>query len=310
MTSDPDRVRAFLKGALGDPGAGWSLGTFGAIAEFMRDPDEACTRSDIGLGVSTARGAIRFDPAPGLVPVAYETALGGGWNHAVALCLPEPACAMSGRRVVTELGPDAAALRAQDRDGILFDLGLGLLQVDVCLRARDPETIAWLRSGVGLAPFDPANPIGPRLSAMSPHRVFVARCGRIEVFQPIPPPDGTSPEGPHTHVVPRLLRAGRTHAATAPIPKGLVPCAHLHPPHPCKDMTGARIPFDRARHDAFQDLYAAWGDPRHVALKARLLTGGEAPPGRLDRHARMVAKVAAAQTARLSDSFGAPRATG
>ena len=39
--------------------------------------------------------------------------------------------------------------------------------------------------------------------AASPHRVFVSRVGRIEVFQAIPSANGKSPEGPHTHVLPK-----------------------------------------------------------------------------------------------------------
>ncbi len=40
--------------------------------------------------------------------------------------------------------------------------------------------------------------------AANPHRVFLSRLGRIEVYQPIPPPSGKSPQGPHTHVLPQL----------------------------------------------------------------------------------------------------------
>ena len=106
--------------------------------------------------------------------------------------------------------------------------------------------------------------------AANPHRVFLSRLGRVEVFQPIPPPDGKSPEGPHTHVLPGLLRHRRTHAATEPIPDGLVPCAHVYPPHPAKDGMGHAPPFDRARHDAFQSILRSYGDPAFVALKQQV----------------------------------------
>jgi len=36
-------------------------------------------------------------------------------------------------------------------------------------------------------------------------------------------------EGPHTHFLPKLLKAKRTHALTTPIPSGLVPCLMLYP---------------------------------------------------------------------------------
>jgi hypothetical protein len=48
------------------------------------------------------------------------------------------------------------------------------------------------------------------------HRVFLSRVGRAEVYQAIPLPDAKRPDGPHTHVLPKLLRAGRTHSANDP----------------------------------------------------------------------------------------------
>jgi hypothetical protein len=104
--------------------------------------------------------------------------------------------------------------------------------------------------------------------------------GRIEVFQPIPPSNGKSPEGPHTHVLPNLLQHGRTHAATEPIPDGWIPCAHLYPPHPARDGLGNTRPFDSARHDAFQAMLHMFGDPCFVSLKRRVVAAviaGEDP---------------------------------
>jgi len=106
--------------------------------------------------------------------------------------------------------------------------------------------------------------------AASPHRVFLSRVGRIEVYQPIPDPHGKSPVGPHTHVLPDLLHHRRTHAATEQIPDGWVPCAHLYPAHPAKDSLGQTREFDRARHDAFQHLLHMFGDPKFVLLKQRV----------------------------------------
>jgi hypothetical protein len=292
--SQADAVTTLLRKALADPGTAWSLGSFGAIAEFMRDPDEAVSSLPDGrIGLSTERGAIALMPCPDLRPVAYETAVTSGWNHAVALCLPEASCAMNRRDVVMELGPDQDAARERDRDAILFDLGLGLLAVDACVRTSDPEAIACLRSGAGLPLFDPASPIGRQLVALSPYRVFLARIGRIEVYAPIPGPGGTSPEGPHTHVLPKLLRSGRTHAATTPIPTGWVPCAGLHPAHPYKDMMGQRIAFDASRHDAFQVLLDRWGDPDLLTAKR----GGDLGSDSLvsNRHAQAARRVAEVQ---------------
>lgn len=60
---------------LADPEAQWSLGTFGAIAEFMRDADEAAevVRDGRSVTVVTPRGAIRLEVIDGLRPIAFET---------------------------------------------------------------------------------------------------------------------------------------------------------------------------------------------------------------------------------------------
>ncbi|KAA0682049.1 DUF6925 family protein [Azospirillum brasilense] len=222
-------LSSLLRDALNDPATGWSLGAFGAIAEFIRDPDEPVVLRGDGpeLEARTARGGLRLRPVPAIRPVPYRTRNGG---LAVALCLPRHVGAMNRRGVVTELGPDREAIAEADRGTLLFDLGLEVFQTDVCVRSADPATIARLRAVVGTELLAPGNPLPPDLPALSPDRVFIGPFGRIEVSQPIPPPNGRSPEGPHTHVLPKLLAHGRTHAATVPIPDGWVPSLYLSPP--------------------------------------------------------------------------------
>lgn len=277
-----DTVRSLLRDHLLDTGSQWNLGTFGAIAEFMRDPGEPFEIVDEPdrLAVTTARGGIGFGVLDGIRLHASESAVGSGWNHRVALCLPEGACAMSRRTVLTELGPDAGALRPQDAAGILFDMGLGTLQADICIRTADPVLIAALRTQAGRSLFEPGNRAMGAIVAAGPHRVFIARFGRCEVYQPIPPADGRSPEGPHTHVLPQLLRSGRTHAATEPVPEGFVPCAHLVPAHPLKDGLGRPHAFDREAFHAFEALVGRFGDPALIALKrsaGEAIAAGRAP---------------------------------
>jgi hypothetical protein len=299
----PQAVFDLLADQLADPDTCWSLGTFGAIAEFMREADEPTRllRDDPSLAAITERGGIRLLRAAAPQPVASETTVGEGWNQRVALCLPSDLCAMSRRAALTELGPDSAALRPADRLGILFDLGLGCLQVDVCIRTADPALIHQLRSRCGRSVFEPGHGAMGLIMAASPHRVFIGRLGRLEVFQPIPAPDGRSPAGPHTHVLPKLLNRRRTHAAAEPIPTGLVPCAHFYPPHATKDAMGKPRSLDRDRHVAFQRMLERFGDPRLVALKQKIteavLTGLEPSVVSVptDRHARASVRVALRQ---------------
>ena len=220
-----DTVDRLVEEYLDDPEAGWSMGTRGAIAEFVRDPGEPVTRA--AGSVVTDRGGIRLIPPAGVQPVAYETPAGprDDWNHAVALCLPAGAARCAARTEVTELGPDRSALRAGDRSAVLFDLGLGTPTVDVCVRTADPALLELLRAAAGSALFADGGRLAGRVAAASPHRVFATACGRVEVYAAIPPADGRSPDAPHTHLLPRLLRAapGRpAHPPTVPIQAGLV----------------------------------------------------------------------------------------
>ena len=288
---------------LADPEAQWSLGTFGAIAEFMRDADEPAevVREEPVAAVVTPRGGIRLEVRLGLRPIAFETITTQSWSQRVAFCLPERESTTSRRTVLTELGPDAQALRAQDRGGVLFDLGLGVLQVDCCIRTSDAALTDGLRAHAGRSLFEHGNLAMGLILRHSPHRVFMTRAGRAEVYQAIPVPGGTAPEGPHTHVLPKLLAHGRTHAATEPIPKGWVSCAHLYPAHPLRDGYGRARPFDGGRYAAFQRLLSRHGDAEHLQLKRNVIkalnagAGPEAIAMPSDRFAQASIRVALRQ---------------
>ena len=292
-----------IAGQVADVETAWSIGTFGAIAEFTRDAEEtaAFDRGTGAISVVTARGAMRIDAHDALRPIASESLTEQSWNQRVALCLPEGACAMNRRAVLTEIGADHGALRAEDRTAALFDLGLGTLQLDACVRSGDAATVTALRNWVGQSLFAHGNGAMAVILAASPHRVFVSRVGRIEVFQSIPPANGKSPEGPHTHVLPKLLRHKRTHAATEAVPAGWVPCAHFYPPHPMRDAFGHRLSFQSERHAAFQALLARYGDPELTDIKRRVVesvvAGRMPPPGGMaaDRFAHAAVRVALRQ---------------
>jgi len=259
----------FLTAQVADPGTSWSIGTFGAIAEFVRNADEPVETftSHTSASVVTPRGGIRVDANADAMLWASESQARKNWDHRVALCLRKDQCSMNRRAVLTELGRDTKALRKEDQESILFDLGLDCLQVDLCIRVADPVVVAKLRTCAGRSLLEPGNPAMGLIVSEGPHRVFKSRIGRVEVYQPIPPAHGKSPDGPHTHVLPKLLMHKRTHPATELIPKGWIPCAHLYPAHPKKDALGHSQNFDRARHDAFQTILERFGDPILFALK-------------------------------------------
>ena len=192
---------------LADPANSWSIGASGVLAEFARDPGEACQFD--GRCVVTGRGAIRVEPRAGLEALAYEvlSAQPGPWHHGVLFTLPARDAALQARSVVTEVRPDREAIRAEDRAALLFDLGLGSDCFTFCVRTAEPALIATLRRAVGSGLTAAGHALASALVVASPHRIAISRVARIEVYQPIAPEGAATPSGPHTHLIPRLLRA-------------------------------------------------------------------------------------------------------
>lgn len=200
-----------VRNHLADAGAGWAIGGLGAVAEFLRDPEEMAeiALSDRGGLVTTARGAIRIGLPDGAVARAYETSgEHGAPLAAIAITLPEMRAL--GVNAVTELGPDGEAIRAADRDALLFDLGVGVPHISFCVRTGDAALIAALRGQAGGLMW----PALGAIVASQPHRICRSDAGRIEVYQPIPiGRDAATPYGPHTHLLPDLLgKPGPSHA--------------------------------------------------------------------------------------------------
>jgi hypothetical protein len=214
------------------------MGSYGAVAEFFQDAGEVIDADGSNdLIHFTPRGGIRIELREDIEICAYENSSGhGDARQHIAMCLPAGASRMSGADVLAELGPDTAALREEDRDAMLFDLGVsslgsGCFQLDFCIRTGDPVLVDFLRIHCGSSIFDHESPVFGRLLEAQPHRVVLTRLGRIEVYQAIggEHTDDKTPEGPHTHLLPELLSLNLTHSADVPIKQGWVPCAFLYP---------------------------------------------------------------------------------
>ncbi|MBL8382176.1 MAG: hypothetical protein JNM90_03810 [Burkholderiales bacterium] len=218
--------------------------------------------------VVTQGGAMRVASDVDPLPLAYETPSANPrlWNHGVVFCLPEAGARRAARRRVTALGPDRDAIDASERDAELFDLGLGLATTDFLVRTRDPGLTARLRAAEG-ATWDGDHALQAAIVRASPTRVLVSRLARIEVRNPIPAADGVSPEGPHTHLLPAVMRRGRVHDANIPVPAGFLPCLTLYPPHPARDAEGRERAFDADAHRCYQALLERFGDPVYTAAK-------------------------------------------
>ena len=251
---------------LADPTSSWSVGELGVLAEFHHhgpslQPD--------AYTVVTGGGAIRVCQSGEVVPLAYETPSANPrlWNHGVVFCLPAETAGMARRACVTELGPDDDSILQSARGEVLFDLGLGLHTADFMVRTGDCALLAVLRAACGRRWIDD-HALNAAIVTASPARVIVSRLARVEITNPIPRPGGVSPDGPHTHLLPAIMRRGRVHDANIPVPPGMFPCLTLYPAHPARDAEGRERAFDTAMHLAYQDLLQGFGHPDYLAAKA------------------------------------------
>lgn len=292
---------AWLAAQANDPGVSWSVGTFGALAEFMRDADEPASVdiSNRTATVVTARGAMRFGLPENARLFAYEgvSKLPAYWSHGVSLCMPVDDAALGGHTVLTTHGRDSDAIRDEDRNATLIDLGVGGTHIAVGVRTGDASLIENIQPYIGTPLFDAASGAPCILQAASPHRVFRSAAARIEVYGPIPDASEATENGPHTHLLPDLLAHDRPFAANLPIPDGWLPVLNLYPPNPARDGLGEPRPFDNSAHEAFQRTLSAFGVPALVEMKRQVMDAirnGRPPDdialvGRTERTAARVA---------------------
>jgi hypothetical protein len=151
-----------------------------------------------------------------------------------------------------------------DREACLFDLGVGGPNIRVAVRTGDSAQVGRLRAGVGRGLFENDDLIHA-LVRESPHRVFLSKLGRLEVYQSIAPEGGTAPEGPHTHLLPALL--AEPDRPPEGMLQGWVACVVGYPANPLRDAKGRKQVFDAVAHERFQKMLADFGDPTYRATK-------------------------------------------
>jgi hypothetical protein len=225
LALDPDEIAELVHGVLTQAAGGWSMGVQGALAEFaVIDADSAAIAmqgSGRTVEALTATGALRLTVTDDTQAFSHD----GTVYLAVSLrTLPPPPAG------VTIAEADPGALRAEDRHDLLADLAVGHSAAAFCVRTGDADLGKQLRSIEGATWQDALSAIGPALVSASPHRIITTPLGRIEVYAPIPTAEAVSPEGPHTHLLPTLLRTGRELPPRVALPSDLAPAAAFHPP--------------------------------------------------------------------------------
>jgi predicted Fe-S protein YdhL (DUF1289 family) len=220
-------IRSFVSETL-RPGGTWITGVLGAVAEFCLGEDEACDieiEANLVRAVSP-RGAISFELGENLRALSFGSQAG---QEIIVLALPRREAKVFPGQGLICLGPDRDAIRDRDQHEILYDFGLGRRAIGFGIRTACTDLMALLDHSKGLdwRQFLPS--IGADIQNASPTRVVRNAVGRIEVFTAIPPPDGKSPEGPHTHFLPAYLIEGGDLPSKVDMPKGYVACATYYP---------------------------------------------------------------------------------
>jgi hypothetical protein len=212
LAEDP---HAIVRRHLADPASRWSVGTYGAIGEFEYALGETGLTLDLErLSVSTPRGSLAIRDLAGVQ--AFALIDEDGRLREVAFCTKRQ-------------GARRATVTAVDR--LTYDLGIAAPHVDLLVRVKegDATTAAAMGAAEGTSLFAPDNGAGAAIARASPTRILVSAVARLEVHQPIPPPGGRSPDGPHTHLLPHLLAEGRAHRPNSPLPEGLYCGLSLYP---------------------------------------------------------------------------------
>lgn len=246
----------------------WSVGCFGAIAEFHREGGEEFARP-ARLERATARGSVRIDPqaaAEQLAGLAWESPGGHGrsWTQGFVAHLPDEQARMSVRTALTRLDDEAG--------GALFDIGIGAPNIDACVLVDDAELKRQLDAKLGRSIWEPGNHALEAIKEASPTRSFRSTVAEVRVHQHIGRHRGRpTPTGPHTHVIPGLLQNMRAQDATIPLPPGRSAVLGMYPPHALRDELGRARAFARDEWDDFQVLLEDFGPPEHASRKRELL---------------------------------------
>jgi len=220
-----DRVEHILREGAG----GWTLGVEGAAAEFAAPAGrpEVHRRGSV-IEAVTGGGALRLNIEP---PVTAFSITAPATGDLIALFLAVPRALLTAPATgLVDRGPDRQAIVASDREARLFDLAIGQATATFGVRTADPELQAALARWVTAPWYEVVGAIGPLLVTRSPHRVIETAAGRAEVYSAIPPPDGQSPVGAHTHLSPEHLEVGNELPTLFALPGGWAPAAMFHPP--------------------------------------------------------------------------------
>ena len=209
----------------------WVLGVVGAVGEVpcRSGAPARITRRDKAIEAVFDSAALRLQTDAGIRALSIRRPAIADAPDLIVLARHRSTLRLPVAETVQDLGADDRAIDPSDRHDRLFDLGLGRPAARFCVRTGQPHLIDLLRGQVGRRWQAALSAIGPTLIAESPVRVIGTGLGKAEIRGRIPPADGISPDGPHTHLLPDHLAAERDMPIGLDLPGAYAPGAVFYP---------------------------------------------------------------------------------
>lgn len=205
----------------------WVTGAPGAVAEFPCTSGREVAVERVGEAIiaKASDAMFRLRISEKLRAFAFDD------EGPIVFGLPSARAAMTTSSTIQDLGDDTEAIDPKYRQSQLYDFGIGRKASRFCVRTSNDGMIAAMRECTGRHWSEAFASIGRQLIEISPHRVVETAAARIEVFAPIPPPGGTSPDGAHTHFLPAFLASGEEIPQPLALPNYALPVAIFYPTH-------------------------------------------------------------------------------
>ena len=230
-STQPEKPRPPIGGRPKRTRGTWVGGIVGAVGEFAAAPGQSIDAELDGETVTanTPGAQLRFHINDDVRALTFETKETTLERSRIVLAVKCERGCPNVAHALTALGADVDAIALEDRDGQIFDLGLGRKEARFCVRVGPGETRDALLSATGSV-FPAKLPrIAPELLADSPARVIETALGRIEVLTPIPQPGGQSLPGPHTHLLTDQIASGQAMPAGMEQPRAYLRGAIFYP---------------------------------------------------------------------------------
>lgn len=224
-------IRSFVANSLQEGLGTWVAGVVGAVGEFTTAPGQR-THVDLQgefVVANTPGARLKFHIDDHVRALTFDPKETQAENMRVVLAVKRERGRPDDVDALTPLGNDVGAIESTDRDASLFDLGLGRKEARFCVRVKPGRARDVLTSTSGTSFPDSLPQIGHVLLKESPTRVIETALGRIEIQTPIPAPNGISPLGPHTHLLPDHIASSRAMPVGMDLPRAYLPGAMFYP---------------------------------------------------------------------------------